>query len=66
MGRLELTAAEIDFLIQLLDQTQLSGSAETLRQALTMLDEIQSKLREYQLQTEIEAVVSSQECRKNH
>ena len=66
MGRLELTAAEIDFLIQILDQTQLSGSAQTLRRALSMVDEIQSKLRGNQLQTEIETVVASQEDRKNH
>ena len=65
MGRLELTAAEIDFLIQILEQTQLSGSAQTLRRALTMLDEIQSKLSARQLQTEIEAVVASQEDRKS-
>ena len=66
MGRLELTAAEIDFLIQILEQTQLSGSAQTLRRALTILDEIQSKLSAYQLQSEIEAVVSSQDSRRNH
>ena len=66
MGRLELTAAEIDFLIQILEQTQLSGSAQTLRQALTILDEIQSKLSAHQLQSEIEAVVSSQDSRRNH
>jgi hypothetical protein len=66
MGRLELTAAEIDFLIQILEQTQLSGSAQTLRQALTMLEEIQSKLSAHRLQTEIESVVTSQENRKNH
>ena len=65
MGRLELTAAEINFLIQLLDQTQLSGSAQTLRRALTILDEIQSKLSAHQLQSEIEPVVSSQDSRRN-
>ena len=65
MGGLELTAAEIDFLIQILDQTQLSGSAQTLQQALTMLDEIQSKLSAHQLQSEIETAVSSQENRRN-
>ena len=65
MGGFELTAAEIDFLIQILDQTQLSGSAQTLQQALTMLDEIQSKLSAHQLQSEIETAVSSQENRRN-
>ena len=65
MGGFELTAAEIDFLIQILEQTQLSGSAQTLRRAIAMLDEIQSKLSVYQAQTEIEAVVASQGNRKN-
>ena len=60
MGGLELTEAEIDFLIQILEQTQLSGSVNTLRKALVMLDEIQSKLSTHQLQKEIESVVISQ------
>ena len=66
MDRLELTAAEIDFLIQILEQIQLSGSAQTLRRALSMLDEIQSKLRAHKIQLEIESVIESQENRMNH
>ena len=47
-----LTAAENEFIIQMLRQAQLSGDAAALRQALTLIDSIIHKLSPKQEETE--------------
>lgn len=42
----QLTAEEQDFIVQTLQNVQLSGSPESLRQALSLIDSITEKLAE--------------------
>ena len=44
MGESPLTAAEKEFIIQMLRQVKLSGDAAALRQALSLIDSIIHKL----------------------
>ncbi len=44
MGRSSLTTAEKEFIIQILQTTQLTGDTAALRQALTLIDSIINKL----------------------
>ncbi len=44
MGELTLTPAEIEFIIQILQTTQLTGDAAALRKALSLIDRIINKL----------------------
>ena len=44
MGRPELTPAEKEFIIQIVQTTQLTGDMAALRQALTLIDSIINKL----------------------